>query len=150
MTFAPTRDFTLVKSTLTHDSQMRMSSEDATDAASWEPNEDPRLLYLAVRDGGQLLGIFTFVPQNAICFEIHAAVLPLAWGHRSRQALRGALEFAWRETPARRVVASIPAYNRLAIALGRSAGMTQYGVNSNSFLRHGELWDQVLLGISKP
>lgn len=154
MTFARTRDLALVREVLTHPTQTRMSAEDATDVATWTPHDDERVWYITAIAPTQcpafteLLGIFTLIPQNAVCYEIHAALLPAAWGERTRLALRGALEYSWLHSPARRIVASIPAYNRLAIALGRDAGMTQFGVNEKSFQRHGILHDQVLLGIS--
>jgi RimJ/RimL family protein N-acetyltransferase len=126
-----------------------MASEDAT-PEDWAPNEDERIVYLEVRDAGELLGIVTLIPQNAVCYEIHAALLPIAWGPRSAEALRGAIAWMFERSPARRIVASIPAYNRLAIALGKRAGMQQYGVNVASFERGGRLHDQILLGLSKP
>lgn len=150
LTFARTRDFALVREVLTHESQARMSSDDATDLAAFRPNEDDRIIYLAIFDAGEALGIFTLIPQNAVCYEIHCALLPPCWGPRTRLALRGALAWAFRETPARRIVASIPAYNRLAIRLARDAGMTQFGTNEKSFERGGALRDQILLGISPP
>lgn len=154
MTFARTRDFALVRSVLTHRSQIRMASDDAT-PADWRPNEDERVIYITAiaptscAAFAELAGIFTLIPQNAVCYEIHAALLPACWGPRTREALRGAIEWAWRETPARRITASIPAYNRLAIRLARDAGMQEYGTNAASFLRGGVLHDQVLFGISK-
>ena len=152
MLIARTRDYRLIREVLLDPSQRRMASDDATDVANWVPNEDERIIYLEARDDfrRQALGIFTLLPGNAVCYEIHAALLPAAWGYRTRHALRGAIEYAWKQTPARRIVASIPVYNRLAIALGKDAGMTEYGRNPASFLRGGLLHDQVLLGISRP
>jgi hypothetical protein len=156
MTFTRTRDLALVRRTLTDASQVRMSAEDATDVATWQPHADERVIYIAVTGPTkcvaftELLGIFTLIPENSVCFQIHAALLPHCWGSRTRLALRGALAFAWRETPARRIVASIPAFNRLAVRLARDAGMTCYGINSASFLRGGRLHNQVLVGISAP
>lgn len=151
LTFGRTRNFVLIRDTLTHASQYRMASEDATPHPfAFRPNEDDRIIYLATFDAGELLGIFTLIPQNAVCYEIHCALLPPCWGPRTREALRGAIAWAFANTPARRIVASIPAYNRLAIRLARDAGMTQFGTNEKSFERGGALRDQILLGISPP
>lgn len=154
MQFTRTRDFDLVRAVLTHPSQTRMSADDATEVASWRPNEDDRIYYIEVRDGslGQspgLLGIVSLIPENAVCYQVHVSLLPYGWGLRTRLALGGAIAWAFRETPARRLVASIPVDNRLAIALGEDCGMREYGRNPGSFLRDGELHDQVLIGISK-
>jgi hypothetical protein len=32
----------------------------------------------------------------------------------------------------------------------KAMGLKQYGVNEASFLKGGKLWDQVLMGISRP
>jgi hypothetical protein len=43
----------------------------------------------------------------------------------------------------------VPANNRLALSFAKSCGMTEYGLNPQSFLKDGQLYDQVLLGVSK-
>jgi len=148
MTFARTRDLALVRAVLTHESQVRMSSEDATDVATWSPVEDERIWYIEARDAVELVGIFTLIPQNSVCFEIHAAILPHAWGERSHEAARGVFVWMFANSPARRIVASIPGYNQLALKLAKDAGMRAFGRNPRSFLKHGKLHDQILLGIS--
>jgi RimJ/RimL family protein N-acetyltransferase len=157
VTYARTHDFELVRRVLTHPSQYRMASEDGTPAPEdWRPNEHELIFYVTAHDSvrsglkPELLGVFTFVPQNAVCYEIHAALLPFAWGYATRPALRGAIAWMWANSPARRIVASIPEYNRLAIALSRAAGMKHYGTNPSSFQRGGALHDQHLTGISCP
>ena len=155
MTFARTRDARLIRGVLTHPTQARMSSEDATNVEAWQPSDDERVIYLAAtmetacKAFTELAGIFTLLPQNSVCFEIHAAILPAAWGCRSREALRGAIAWTFAETGARRIVASIPAYNKLAVKLALDCGMRAFGRNRESFLRGGRLHDQILVGISK-
>jgi RimJ/RimL family protein N-acetyltransferase len=61
---------------------------------------------------------------------------------------RAAIAWMSENSPARRIVASIPATNPAAIALARRAGLEEYGRNRRSFLKRGRLVDQVLLGIS--
>lgn len=157
MTFAFTRDFATIRAVLTHPTQHRMASDDATHLATWSPSENEWVWYIEAREGDELLGIFTVAPQNCVCYEIHAALLPCAWGARTRTALRGAIEFLWSTTSNMnmgagipRIVATIPAYNKLAIKLARDVGMRAFGRNPASFLRGGKLHDQVLLGISRP
>jgi RimJ/RimL family protein N-acetyltransferase len=151
VTFARTRDFELVRAVLTHPSQYRMASEDGTPTPQdWRPNEHELIWYVEARLCKDVIGIFTFIPQNAVCYEIHAAVLPSAWGEQSSAALRGVIAWMFANSEARRIVASIPEYNRLAIRLSRAAGMKHYGTNPSSFQRGGALHDQHLTGISCP
>ena len=157
MTFEWTRDFGLIKAVLTHPSQVRMASDDGTDLASWSPCEDERVCYITAREGDAVRGIFTLIGQNAVCYEIHAAILPQSWGPGSREALRGAIEFFRSQTcnlnmgaGIPRIVCGIPAYNKLAIRLAKDCGFRAYGRNPASWLRHATLHDLVLLGISRP
>jgi RimJ/RimL family protein N-acetyltransferase len=101
-----------------------------------------------VYDGGELLGLWMFTPQNAVCWEIHTCLLPCAWGRRAGEAARRMAEWVWANTPCRRLVTAIPAYNRLALRFAEAAGMRRWGLNERSFLKHGELQDQILLGLS--
>ncbi len=149
LTFARTHDYELIRRALLHESQFRMASEDATPApGAFRVNRDERIVYLRADSEGKFLGVFTLLPANAVCYEIHAALLPVAWGYATRPALRGALEWAFRETPARRIVCAIPAYNKLAIKLARDCGLRAYGRNFRAFERWGALHDIVLLGVS--
>jgi RimJ/RimL family protein N-acetyltransferase len=149
ITFERTRDYPLVREILTHPQLYRFLGDDATPAAAeFEVNEHPAIWYVLARDESYLLGVFTLIPQNAVCFEIHAAMLPESWGQTALEALQRVFLFMTAESGCRRIVASIPACNRLAIRYGERAGMTQFGVNPDSFLRGGTLYSQVLLGIS--
>jgi RimJ/RimL family protein N-acetyltransferase len=99
-------------------------------------------------DCAQLLGMWSLVAHNAVCWEIHTCLLPHAWGRSLRAALEMA-EWIWRETPCRSLITHVPAYNRLALKFARQAGMTEYGVIPRSWLKDGILWDQIVLGLSK-
>lgn len=115
----------------------------------FQPRTDAAIWYVTVHDDGELLGLFALAPQNEICWEIHTRLLPHAWGPRALEALKTVIEWTWRETPARRIVTTVPAYNRLAHQFGLRAGFRAYGRNPASWQKHGELYDQILLGISK-
>jgi len=148
MHFERTHDLDQVRRILTHPTQYRWATDDAAPAPEqFRPNGDDRIWYVLALDPDATLGILSFLPQNAICWEVHCALLPVAWG-RSHQALRGAIEWVFEQGECRRVVASIPAYNRLAVALAITAGMSSYGRNERSFLKDGRMHDQLLFGIS--
>jgi RimJ/RimL family protein N-acetyltransferase len=152
MTFARTRDFARVRAVLTDATQYAMAGDDSTPpAVEFRPNEDPRIVYIAVQhESGAVVGIVTLIPENCICFALHAALLRPLWGARSREALRGAVDWAWRETPARRIVAAVPEYNRLAIKLAMESGFEMFGWNPRAFLKGGQLHNVLHLGVSRP
>jgi RimJ/RimL family protein N-acetyltransferase len=142
---APTRDFARIRELLAQPAQWDAATDDSAPApkAFW-PNEDERIIYLEAA----AFGIFTMIPQNAICYEIHVAA-NIAQIKTATAALEAAIAWAFENTPARRIIAQIPATNRLAIALATRAGLVEFGRNPGSFLKRGELVDVHLLGISK-
>ena len=153
LTFARTRDFALVREIITQPAQWKAATDDAAPAREeWQPNPDERIYYLFV-EADEMVGIFTLLPQNAASYEIHAAFMRRSRSSRrphdtTAEMARAAIAWAFAHMPARRVVASIPATNRAAIRAAERAGMTRFGTNARSFLKRGELVDQVLLGIS--
>jgi hypothetical protein len=145
VTIAPTRDFARIRELLTQPAQWEAASDDGSPPReAFAVNEDERIIYLEASG----VGIFTLIPQNAVCYEIHC-VANIARIKTATAALRAAIAWVFENTPARRIVAQIPARNRLAIELARRAGLQQYGTNYASFLKHGQLVDLILLGISK-
>ena len=150
MTFQRTTDYATIRAIITHPTQYRHCGDDfSPKIEDFRVNEDPRIWYVLALDSCEdAVALFTFLPQNPICFEVHACVLPESWG-ASDWILSGALRWMFENSEARRVVASIPAYNRLAIKLASRAGMSIFGCNPSSVLKGGRLCDQILTGISK-
>lgn len=97
------------------------------------------------REGQQLVALFTLIPQNAACWEIHATRV---FGAAAADAQRAIAPWIFSKTSCRRLVAQIPATNRAAIRAARRAGFVEYGCNPRAFLKRGELVDLVLLGVS--
>lgn len=115
----------------------------------FEPVISPAIWYVEARDNDVLLGLWAFVPQNAVCWEVHTCLLPHAWGDTAAIAAKELASWIWENTDCRRIVTTVPAYNRLAYRFARKAGMTEYGRNPKSFLKNGKLYDQLLLGLSR-
>ena len=150
MRYERTRNQTLIGGLLRHPRVYPYASDDfSPPREEFRPSDNELLWYVIVwADDGALLGMFPFVPHSRVCWEIHCALLPEAYGPTSKEALRGVLRWVWASSPCRRVIASVPIYNRLAIAFGRGAGMREYGRNPQSFFKFGILHDQILLGAS--
>jgi RimJ/RimL family protein N-acetyltransferase len=139
----------LVRSLILSPAGYRAAGDDfAPPAIEFEVNEDPRIWYVLAYRARWMIGAFLFLPQSTVCYEVHLALLPGAWGHSS-QCLRGANAWMFANSPARRIVGAIPAFNRLANRCAERAGMTQYGTNFKSFQKGGTLHDLTLWGISK-
>jgi hypothetical protein len=151
LTFARTTDMALVRSILTHPKLYPHLADDASPRPEdFEPIDHPAILYLLVSRGGIPLGVFMLIPQNAATLEVHTALLPSAWGSAAIEATKRGTEWVWENTAFSRVVTNVPAYNRLALRLAERSGMKRFGINERSFLKNGQLYDQIMLGISRP
>lgn len=119
-------------------------------AAEFQPTEHPAIWYVLAMDGEELLGMWTFVPHNGVCWEAHTYLLPGHGFRRGREAARQVAAWIWENTPCHRIITNVPRFNRVALKFARDAGMAEFAVNPRSFQKNGILHDQVLLGMSRP
>lgn len=146
-----TTDYELIRSVMTSPAVYPHITDDYSPAAEeYCPPVHDLLVYVAVWEDEELLGLWLFVPQNGICWEVHTCLLPCARGHRARRAAKHVMAWIWRNTPCRRIVTNVPETNRLAYHFALNVGMEFYGCNEKSFLKDGKLVDQMCLGMSRP
>lgn len=162
ITFERTQDYEMVRYILTHPRIYPHISDDCSPAAAdYRPIESEAIWYVLAKDvdpklsdyidsdeGPDTLGLWMFVPQNGVCWEVHTALLPCAWGDVGLTAARLLPDWIWRHTPCRRIITNVPATNRLAMHFARRAGMKIFGANRASYMKGGKLWDQICLGLS--
>jgi RimJ/RimL family protein N-acetyltransferase len=149
MTFERTKDYALVRQIMVHPKIWPHISDDlAPPASEFQPQRTDAIWYVLAVDECKVLGMFAFVPQNGVCWDVHTCLLPRAWGGPALDAARAVAPWIWANTDCRRIITTVPAYNRLALRLARAAGMREFGVNHRSYLKYGKLHDQVLLGLS--
>lgn len=150
LTFERTRDFDLVRKIMTHPRVYPHITDDGCPPVEeFHPAEDRGLWYILVRNAGEPVGLWLFVPQNAVCWEVHTCLLPVAWGETGKEAAKRMAEWIWQYTTCRRIVTNVPECNRLALRFAKAAGMVEYGRNEKSFLKDGKLWGQIMLGLTK-
>ena len=151
MTFVRTTDLAIVRRIMTEPSVYRNITDDGCPPASdFRPVDDPRLWYVLVYDGANVIGLFMFVPLNAATWEVHTCLLPVARGPLAHQAAWEVLDWLWSNAPCQRLITNVPAFNRLALRFAKEAGMQQFGFNPDSYLKGGKLHGQYLLGIDRP
>ena len=107
------------------------------------------ILYCAVYDGDEYLGLFMLQQENGVTWEVHTCLLPEAWGNRAKKAAEVGRQWVWDNLGAERLITKVPKYNRLALKFAKCGGMVQYGLNPRSWKHHGKLWDMYLLGVSR-
>jgi RimJ/RimL family protein N-acetyltransferase len=151
LTFERTKDYALVKEIATHPAIYPFISDDYSPSPNdFKPFEDDAIWYVLVKDGDELLGMWMFAPENAICWQVHTCLLPNAYGKRAKQAALEMANWIWTNTTCLRLITSVPEYNRQASIFARWAGMEEYGRNPESYMKTGILHDQILLGMSNP
>jgi hypothetical protein len=153
MIFERTWNSLQIRAVLTHPKIYPYVTDDfAPPREQFQVNEHPAIWYVRVRDeDGELLGLFTLLPENEICWQAHVAMIRGTHPVLVHQAGKGLLPWIWENTPCERIEAAVPACNRAAIWFGiRSMGLIQYAIKPLSFRKKGRLWDQVLMGRSKP
>lgn len=140
----------LVKEVICHPDVYRHVADDFSPTPDdWAPIKDEQIHYLKATENDKLLGIFVFIPQNTICWEIHPCVLKCAWGDKAYEAVREAVKWIFKNTNCLKIVATIPCYASFPLRLAQKAGFIKYGVNADSHMRHGILHNQFLYGISR-
>lgn len=150
MTFERTFDLQAVKAIVTHRRIYPYVTDDfRVEPEQWEPHSADCVWYVLVKDSDELLGMFTFVPENSICWKVHTCLLPIAYGQRARAAGKEMAQWIWGNTACQRIITDVPADNRLAFRFAESAGMKVFGKNPASIQRNGHLVDVLLLGMSK-
>jgi RimJ/RimL family protein N-acetyltransferase len=149
MQFERTQDLEQVRSILTHPRVYPHIGDDFAPAiADFQPNPDSRIVYLLVRDGESVLGLLMFFPSSLVLWEGHIALLPSGCG-RAVEALAGGFRWMWRNTTAAVLTGTIPVSNVLACRAVRRAGMQESGRIPQSFVRGGQLIDQMIFTISR-
>jgi RimJ/RimL family protein N-acetyltransferase len=144
-----TNDWDLVRKIVTHEKVYDHISDDFSPAAhDWQPFKSEGIYYLLVTEDHPL-GLFALFQHNGICWTVHTCLLPEAYGEKAKEAGKEGQRWMWENTPCQRIITEVPSYNRLALKFAKDCGMTEYGVNPKSYMKHGKLRDVVLLGVNK-
>lgn len=150
MQFERTFDYRLATEIITHPRVYRhMVSDGGEPRETYRAPESEKLWYILVRDGLEVLGLFLMVPTTSVCFDVHTCLLPAAWGERAQQAYREGIRWALGgNTPARKLIGNVPAYNRHALRIALRAGAKLIGINEGSIQKGGKLFDQYIVGFN--
>ena len=145
VTFERTNDIKLVGEIARHSKIYPASSDDyAPPPQDWSPLQHESIWHVLVRDVDELLGMFVFIPESRICWRIHVCLLPCSYGERTSEAFSEVTKWMFRNSPVLRLVGSVPKYNTLACRLARLGGWKQFGVNEQSWMKHGKLHDMLM------
>ena len=122
-------------------------AEDNQNPEEFEPDFRNEL-YLAVWVDYEIIGFYAFRVVNWIELDVHAQILP---EHRKKHALASGLamiEWFNHDAPARfkKLTAQIPFKYPNVKNFGLSIGFEIEGINRQSYMKNGEIYDQWHLG----
>lgn len=104
--------------------------------------------FIGVEHEGCLAGAFLIRPWSSFCWEMHGGVSRKFWG-LGEEICREAGMFLFRMTPAVKIVAIIPEFNKLMRRCVQSIGMQEEGKVTKSFMKNMRLHDQYIYGITR-
>jgi RimJ/RimL family protein N-acetyltransferase len=146
-----TFDYALIRSIMTDPTVWCGISDDyAGSVHDFKPIESEQLIYALWSEAGIPKGLWLFVPQSRIRWEVHTCIPKESRGRAAFDAAQECMQWVWQNTECVRIITAVPAFNPSALRFARMVGMQVIGVDEKSFQKGGELHDQMLLGISKP
>lgn len=142
-------DASVLKKIMKHPSVYRWIVDDGCPPIeSFEPAINDHVYYVLVSNP-EPIAVFMYHPHNAITFEVHTCVLPVAYGERAQEAAKKSLRWMIDNTSAQKIITNVPANNIKAKRFAIRCGMSLEGINRESFLLGGVVYDQYMLGITK-
>ena len=106
---------------------------------------NPEVFVLMPSDGV----VFILHPWNSITLEVHTNIVPERRGREAISETMKAMSWIFENTGCLKIVTHVPSFNRQAKLFALKCKMKQEGVNRQSFLKDGILYDQDILGITR-
>ena len=142
-------DVDLIRKIMTHPVIYEAISEDG---APWRDEYVPEMSghwYLIGWVNDTPIGLMIYHPVNGVTMECHVHVLPEYREEYAHEFGQQVLTWAWNNLPVHKIVAQIPVIYPNVIAFAEKNGFIIEGVNRLSYMKHGQLHDQIYLGIAR-
>jgi len=152
MRITRTFDPQVVKSVMLSPEIWETVAEDDQQPELFEP-EMVSDCWLSVLRGTSLIGLYNIHPHNKVTLEIHAQILPEYREEHAKESSRLVLQWILDCPDAddyQKVIAQIPTLYPNVKQFTLNAGFQEEGLNRLSCRRNGKLYDQWLLGITRP
>lgn len=154
MTFERTDDMNEVKRILTDGRCWRRMTDDAAPTPeAFDPRPHDGLTYVLAHDRGRLVALFILRQHGDLSetAEAHFCFAPEAWGRSTTAKVgRAFIAWVWANTPLQWLLGPVPAHNRMALALARACGFTDFLVQRHCITKGGKLFDLLTLQIKRP
>jgi RimJ/RimL family protein N-acetyltransferase len=130
----------------------------AHDPAIWLSVHDDRApdsltqvnrLYLLVKHGDNVAGFFALDCLADDTVEVHTCLLPQFRGRIALDAGKALIDCVFGRLSQRKILTQVPVFNRSALVYAMKCGFIIVGINPESFMRGGVLYDQHMMSLSK-
>lgn len=147
MRLEQTHDMELVKETLNHPSIWPYIHDDASNYAN--PVDIDNVYWLAVYNSESVYcGLFMLCKTNYITCEIHTCLLPEFRGEIALLAGKELINYAFTKIQCKKLISNVPSYNNAALKFALKCGLEIEGINKESFMLDGVIYDQTMVGIT--
>lgn len=126
----------------------RISSDGVISRENWQPIISDGDRWLAAYVDDELAGVLNTHPHNPVCWEGHIQILK-PYRRYAHPLFKLALDWAWQNTPAEKIVVQIPAMYLDVIDFVQAHGFKVEGINTRSLMKYGVLLDQVYMGLER-
>ena len=140
-------DMDVIKSILLHDAIYPHVIDDGCDEVN--PSFNDGLIWLLITDQDKPQGAFMIHQHNRATWEIHTCLLPAIRGKKAQEAAKLVLDWFFNQEFNLKIITHVPEQNRVAHLFALRVGMLLEGVNRQSFLKDGILYDQYVLGMTR-
>ena len=109
----------------------------------------PHLCCIIAEDSLKIAAIWRLNMLNSTLAEFHTCIAPDYRGKVAIEIANKAKAFVFEETPIIKLITHVPVYNFPAYALAKKIGMEIIGINKQSIIKDGKIYDQYIFGLSK-
>lgn len=147
MTIEPTYDYDLIVEMITSDEIWDLASSDGVEKDEFIPRIDPFSMWLIAKTD-RICGIILIEIENTASIKIHPYAKDKGkWFYMMKSFIQWFMDNS--SDTVRKINAKFPVYAENARRLLIKIGFKDEGIDRASFLKHGELFDQYILGITK-
>ena len=126
-----------------------LTGESPVPPEDFQPNSDPNIHYMVAMQKGEILGLFITHPLNPVCWEMHHAILPKAWGPTADLIGEAFERWIFTETDCQVVIGFTPLHNLPACKYARRRDMREVGRIPHGSRKNGKLYDMIVFSKTK-
>lgn len=117
---------------------------DATEAL-----ENRRIYTAGWYEHDKLVGLWMGIPWSFIMYQVHICISVLYRGRAMVEATEDAIKWMFMSSPCRKMIALVPNNNKRMKMAMKALGFDREGRLKGSYLKDGELIDEVVYGLQK-